>query len=251
MGAWMNYFKVESSLTADASDINDNFYYFNQGSVLPRNETDDSFASIDVTNNIGSSIATWNNFYCKDAAVSSSISANNNLWVLLDETTLLVTTSSIEFSGLNGDSVEEYMIISKFVESVFTAGGNVSKALWFNSDTGASSNYTREYMYAAGVNIYSILSTSTAIVLCYGVSAAAGEYVSSAFCKSYINAKTGHNRSIVGVSSGKVNEKSVGGIARHGGVWDNTSDTISSITIAGTTAITMEPNTNIQLWGRK
>lgn len=248
----MSYFKVESSLTADASDINDNFYYFNQGSILPRDETDASFGSIDLTNNIGSSVATWNTLYCKDFSTDlSSISSNYKLWALVAETTLSTTVSSIEITGLNGDDIEEYIVFIKFILPAY-GGGSSLERMYINNDSGSNYYYVR--VQADGVNTFAAGSEVTgAGILLYNQVVSNTE--SSSFGQIKIRSKTGLYRNVIIQSSGRVYQKSVGNVATNYSVWNNTVDTITSISFHSNFHITagsyFYPNSNIQIWGRK
>ena len=138
----MAFLILQNSTTADASDVNANFYHVAQGSRLPMGGN--SLESTDAAYDLGSSAASWNNLFCENIYINGSITtADKKLWVLEAEITLSISASSIEFTGLNGDDAKEYKLISNIITNTINAG--YSMEIIFNGDS--ATNYGRQTLY--------------------------------------------------------------------------------------------------------
>jgi len=115
----MTYRKLIDSTTADAADMNDNFYHIGKGSILPM--AGDYLRYTDSSCDLGSSTYKWNNVFVNnlDAVniLTSTAITSDKLWTLLAEYSVDSThtgTTRIEFASL-GSSPQEYYIQAVFL----------------------------------------------------------------------------------------------------------------------------------------
>jgi len=121
----MAFIELENSTTADATDINNNFYHVAQGDRLPMGG--DLLISTDSVYDLGSSSATWNNVFCDTLNINSPVSVaryadsvrrgyyitntSNNIWNLIDETTVYSNSASmVMVYSLTGNYLNEIKI---------------------------------------------------------------------------------------------------------------------------------------------
>ena len=201
-----------SGTAADADEVMANFYHIAQGDRLPRGGT-----SLDPTNsvyNIGATATTWAglhcvNFDCTNIEITGSITSDSVKHVLISST--VTNTSSIEITGLQGDSEKEYFVELDFtfVNTLIT----VTMNLIFNQDSSAS----------YGFNGPSISSTDASSIYFF-------DHFSTSFppfhCTFDIMAKSGYPRMMLIHSSRSPATTFMG---RYTGVWNNTSDELTSI----------------------
>ena len=89
---------VQNSTTADAADINDNFYYIAQGTIFPFGGDDLDYTT---SSNLGSATYRWKTLYCNTMVAASF---NPDISIRYIATTILSGDSSrIEVSGLSGE----------------------------------------------------------------------------------------------------------------------------------------------------
>ena len=239
----MPFHILQNSLTADATDVNDNFYWIGQGSRLPMGGN--SLTSTDATYDLGSSIATWNNLHCENIYINASINtADKSLWVLQAETTLSATAGSIEFTGLNGDVDLEYKIIMSFPD----VGANVLRMI-FNGDSAANYGYQR--IIAADAAVGASRGTSQVCIYPFYLwDMSSG----SSLCEMIINAKTGLPRMAIYTFIQGVTDTTSENLTLITSVWNDTANTLTTIKFYATGYSAgngyMGTNTNIQLWKR-
>jgi hypothetical protein len=104
----MTYRVLKNSTTADASDVNENFYHIAQGSRMPMGGN--SLTSTDSVYNLGSSAATWDNIHCQDVHSTSITSTDKGFWTRLTRVELSVASGEVSITNLNGDEDREYKI---------------------------------------------------------------------------------------------------------------------------------------------
>lgn len=226
---------LQNSLTADATDINANFYHVAQGSRLPMGGN--SLEATDSVYDLGSSIATWNNLFCENIYINNTITTvDKSLWVLEAEVTLSATASSIEFTGLNGDNDSEYRIIGLLKP----IGANDIR-FYLNSDS-ATNNYGQQVITGVSTAVVATRSTS---ITGFGFGGGSSQTI-------FINVNIKANNLIKMVLYSLLNLESsttVSSISDAAAVWNN-SATLTSMKLLCTTLNNFNPTTNIQLWKR-
>ena len=103
----MSFYIFSTGSLGDADQMNASFRHVWQGTRLPRDGA--SLTAADSTYNIGSDEYRWNEVYANNIVVTGSITTDN-MFSLKAYVELTATASSIEFTGLNGDSLEKIMI---------------------------------------------------------------------------------------------------------------------------------------------
>lgn len=124
----------QHSTTANATEINANFYHVAQGDRLPR--SGGSLTAADSTYNVGSSSYIWDEIYCIQPYVSNwSVTAEYYLSV-----EITATTASIEIIGLNDNLYKHHIIDMIIFPKLATAS---TQYMVINSDSSASYCYIR------------------------------------------------------------------------------------------------------------
>lgn len=131
------------------------------------------------------------------------------------------SVSTIDITGLNGDTDIEYEIHCYFVMSA-----NCNVRLQFNNDTGTN------YRIAGGDFAY--LETPASITN------------TNAFANIKIYAKSGGKRNII-LTSSTIDA----GFASSGGWWKNTADNITSIKFSQSSTATFNAGTLIEIYARR
>lgn len=228
--------------TASADEMTANFRWGGAGHRLPRDGV--SLTAIDATYNIGASTATWDDVYCNYLEIANSVYGSYNLWVLLDEVTLSAAASSIEFTGLNGDTQTEYMIHVYYIE-------NTQSSLYmiFNGDSAANYGGQRLSFYDSNSTSADKTQAATEIISCQQTRYRTTTAI-NCFSKIFVSAKTDVER-VVNIN--ELNSFVSPGVSRgfnSSWIWNDTSSTITSIKFYSTEADGMETGTTIKIWGR-
>ena len=235
--AKLSFLILQNSTTCDSTDVNNNFYHVAQGSRLPMGGN--SLESTDSVYDLGSSTATWNNLFCENIYINGSITtAGEKLWSVIAETTVTATASSVEFTGLNGDNDKEYKIL--FFGNSLLVGGWVY--LHLNGDS-TSNNYGQQRIAGADAAVSASRDTSiTGWQIGYGHS----------FSEIVFNAKTSILKMSILNLIAQVQSTTVNFIRQISGVWNDTTNTITSLKIVPDvgSGVYLTPGTNIQLWKR-
>ena len=152
----------------------------------------------------------------------STISNTPSTWVMVDEQNLTSPATNITFSGLDGNSDVEYELRGVIVSNAANAYG----MLRFNGDATAA-NYKVQNIQASASSSASLITTWAGVVV--GGGSAVGRFGTF---KASVNSKAGSVRSgFVNSSqdstSSSMNYQNIGTFE-----WTNTTDNITSITIA-------------------
>ncbi|MCP4651431.1 MAG: hypothetical protein GY853_15300 [PVC group bacterium] len=239
----MTYKSTKQSTTADPTNINTDFYHIGQGSRLPMGGN--SLTSTDSVYDLGSSTATWNNLHCDNIYVGDSISSTNkSLWVLLAETTLDDSSSSINFAGLNGDAYTDMMIFA-MIKSAVVAGDSICR-LFLNEDSSAS--YGHQYIHAADTSVLANRNVLQGIEIANAKGAI--DKVTLAFGKALLYTKTGNERIAMAFYCGGAYENHVYQIDHFHSIWTNTSSTLTSMQFNAITN-NFDVGSHIELWVRQ
>jgi hypothetical protein len=232
----MTYHYLTNSTTASAADMVDNYEHIGVGDCLPLGGT--MLSETTGVYDLGSDSYRWNNLFCQNLNIYGSITGVGNLWVLESEITITQTTASIEFSGLDGDLAKEYLIISQ----IMTDDNLGSMQILFNQDSGT--NYGEHYLHSklvhgrtqnnVGYNIFSYYTSS-----------------SLGFSRMIISSESRVCRTMISITDNECNGgESIWWLRWSFGIWNNTSDTLTSIKILSYLGANFATNTNISLWKR-
>lgn len=238
----MSFYIFSNGNTASAYEMTENFKWGGAGDRLPRDGV--SLTAIDATYNLGASTAIWDDVYCNYLEIANSVYGSYNLWVLLDEVTLSATASSIEFTGLNGDTQTEYMI-----QVYYTENTQSSLYMIFNGDSAANYGGQRLSFYDSHSISSDRTQGATEIITCQQTRYRTTTAINS-FCRMFVSAKTNTERTAV---LSEINSFINPGVARGfitSWIWDNTASTITSIKFYSTETNGMETGTTIKIWGR-
>jgi hypothetical protein len=255
----MTFHILINSTTADAADENDNFYHIGQGSRLPLGGV--SLTATDSVFNLGSDTYKWANIYADNAQIDNleigtATSANNSLWFLEAETTLNSQTTRIEFTGLNGDTALEYMIIARF-----TGTGTSARYYFMGMNTESSTNYGFQILsgetntaIAGRTNSTSAIRIGRASILTTTAS------YNSGIVKINLHPQTGIERTSISMGGNEAWGTNINGAYFVGGVWDNAVDTITALTFyvsnlttglgLATATSAFQTGTHIEIWKR-
>ena len=222
-----------NSTTADAADVNDNFYHIGKGSVMPM--AGDYLRPTDSACDLGTAAYKWNNAFidnidCSTVSFSGSITCDR-VWILLHEVDSLndSITSRMEFS-VSGHEYNEFYI--NFISIISSAN---QKLLFFNGDS--STAYTH---IALGMNSSGLLSENT--------SAKSGIRLDNpnvsttpGVTRVHVSGKSGNSRVIFTEYCNSVIRGALFGNC----LWKNTSDAITSLTFTN-----LATSTSIRIYAR-
>lgn len=242
MSSISSIFPFVNSTTADASDVNDVFYHIAQGTRLPMGGND-----LDYTTGVydlGSSTYRWNDLYCEDINISGSLTTSDkNIYSLIAETTLTSATSRIEFTGLNGDSCGEYIILCRSISDTATSAG--ISYLHFNGDS--ATNYGYQRIAAISTTVSAARNTSYSGIQVVGTALGKIDY---SIIKVYTN--SGYERTVLQDILQRGSSTTIGVFGSWSWIWNNTSDTITSMQFENSNGDAIfSTGTTIQIWGRK
>ncbi len=174
-----------------------------------------------------------------DVRVSGSLRAG--VWQLIYETDITTNTNGVTISGLDGDVDKEYEIITRIRAGAATGG-----SFFIRPNNDAGTNYGWQMFYGAG-------STPTAasyvdnLGLFIGNSSSAGNLSTGRFT---LYAKSGYPRTYIGEWV-----RTNGGAAVYagtaGGVWNNSADNITSLTIYPNITDGIGVGSHIEVWARR
>ena len=97
----MSFHILYESTTADATDVNDNFYHIAQGSRLPMDGV--AMGYTDNALDLGSSSVRWNNLICNNIDTASVTASYAKMPIVIADYTLPQAANEFEITGLNGD----------------------------------------------------------------------------------------------------------------------------------------------------
>jgi hypothetical protein len=236
----MSFTVFQNSTTADATEVNANFYFVAQGSRLPMTQTAaGSLTAVDATYDLGSATYTWNNLFCENIYINGTITTvDKKLKILVAEVTLSTGASSIEFTGLNGDADLEYEIIL----SVNGSATSEAPLLIINGDSAA--NYGHQYIKALDT-VTSAVRTTYSYIPC-----ASPYNKNHCFMRGILNTKTGIARMMIHSHMNGISGTLVTDMVNWVSVWNNTADTITSLKFYDNGAINWASGTHIEIWKR-
>ena len=236
----MPFTTFTKNTTISAAEITGNFDHIGAGDMLPRGGT--SLSPTTGVYNIGSDSFKWNDVFATNINITGELSQCINL---IAETTLSVTASNIEFTGLNGDTDVIYLIRA-YIVATTTA---LEIYAIFNNDS-ATASYGWQYLIGYGTAVGAgRFTTWDGISLTYtGPDTTTSNL---AYSESIIYAKTGNERLVIVESIDMCDATYIGRIVFKGAIWNNTTSTITSLKILNSGGVNFAAGTNIQLWAKK
>jgi hypothetical protein len=230
----MSYTLLEKYHTGSATDLNNDYYHVGQGSLAPRGN-----ASLELTTGVydlGSSAASWNNAYINTINLGSG--TVNRCMNMIAEVTLTATASSIEFTGLNGETDVIY-------EINFDLYGYATQSayLFLNSDS-TTNQYGYQQLYAISTTVGSVRSTSIGGIWVgrTGINTTTALYSKS----NLIFFANNISKLILSKNSDSIGWTNVFSVIYFGYVWNN-SATLTSMKFIGY----FNPGTHIEIWGKR
>ena len=229
----MSYTKFLKDYTISADEVRENFEWIRQGNLLPHGSTE--LELTDSAYDLGSDIYEWAEVHTENINTTGEI---NETWNIIADVTLSATASSIEITGLNGDVDYLYWIKGKLV-----ATDTTGSYLVLNNDSAtnyglqrliAESTFSAYGGYLNGIFtgriLYGTLTSKLTTFECF------------------IYAKSGLERmallSVLESGGGDY----IHGIRSKAYIWNNTSDTLTSLKIYSSAANRFGTNTSIQVW---
>ena len=236
----MPFTTFTKNTTISAAEITGNFDHIGAGDMLPRGGT--SLSPTTGVYNIGSDSFKWNDVFATNINITGELSQCINL---IAETTLSVTASNIEFTGLNGDTDVIYLIRA-YIVATTTA---LEIYAIFNNDS-ATASYGWQYLIGYGTAVGAgRFTTWDGISLTYTGSDTTTSNL--AYSESIIYAKTGNERLVIVESIDMCDATYIGRIVVKGAIWNNTTSTITSLKILNSGGVNFAAGTNIQLWAKR
>ncbi|MCP4648900.1 MAG: hypothetical protein GY853_02300 [PVC group bacterium] len=231
----MSFTAFSYETTIAASEMNDNFIHVAQGNLFPRGGS-----VLEETNGVydlGSDSYRWLNTKFNNVHLSGDL---DDCWNLIADVILSATASSVEITELNGDVDEIYWIIAKLISN-----STGTDYLYLNINNDSSNNYGFQYLIADGASIGAARNeTQSAIILTGG-----GSYGSYGFNETYVYAKSNNERLFLINMFREGGETYIEQLRNYGYIWNNTSDTLTSMQF--TVGDYMATNTNIQIWTKR
>ena len=212
---------IRNSTTADAADMNDNFYHIGQGSIMPM--VGNYLYSTDSSCNLGSATYKWNNGFIDNldcGTLNYSTITTDKTWGLLYEidSSVYTLSSRIELSV----ATKEY---SEFVIRSSLNNNTTTVLLHLNGDSSGSYQYTHTIFYGGSYSSYNVTTT--------GIEINDPSLIRSS--NIHIYAKNGSRRIIDWNSAWDFGSY----------FWSNTSSTITSLVITN-----LETSASVMVYGR-
>jgi len=226
----MPYTPIIKGATGTADIINNNFQYIGDGTRLPM--IGNSLTSTDSVLDLGSDTYRFGKTYLGDI---DNIDGLNNSWYYLTGA-IDVTGSSYKFTGLNGDADIMYKILIAF---------NPNAAGWrtFLINDDITTVYGDQLLEGEGV-VDGDRNGSIAGIK-YGDGAGVNDI---SYAHILLYAKTGYPRTIITEILSRSKNATTGSIHVNSAIWNNTTDTITSLNFLGLSAQTIS---SIRIWARR
>jgi hypothetical protein len=223
----------QNSTTAYANQVNDNFYHFADGNLIPRGGV--SLTATDSVYDLGSSTYRWKTTYINSVNLVNDLHPAMNL---ISEVTLTVTSSVIDITGLNGEADEIYEIIFNGI------GYATETAYMFPNADSQTNNYGYQYFMATSTAIVAARSMSNLGIY---VGRYLYETITTKFSKSYLRIYSNNNiKLILNTEARQIGNSYIGNMVKWGFIWNN-SATLTSFKFTGY----FDPGTNVQIWAKK
>ena len=214
----------------NANEWMSNYYVCGAEDLLPRGGT-----TMQLTNNVydlGSSSYKWKDVYLNEITVDNELGGSLNLVAAVK---LSATAQRIEISGLGSETT--YFMRCFFVNDTTVSDDTF---LFFNQDSASSYGYNGIYS-TTGFN-----ATSTAGI--YIGECDSGTAVWGSF-EGWLNLQASYPKLVAGIGAKGLGTATVGHNFIVGGIYDDTSNTITSLTIFNNSKFAA--NTEVRIWAKK
>ena len=157
----MTFRILANSTTADASDVNDNYYHIGQGSILPMGGS--TLSEVDATYNLGSDTYKWLRTSAHTIA-SNYFDSAGRTWRFISRSTVNTATSRIDISGVSKANDKEYLFKFMFITETSTS----TQIGLFYDNNSAGSDYRCMYINAADATLTTYVTGPSAdgMILC-------------------------------------------------------------------------------------
>lgn len=233
----MSYVDLANSTQADLAVVNSNFLHIGQEDRYPMDG--DTLGYTISALNIGDSAYKWAEVHIENVVNADIVQGSLNI---ISRVELSVTSSSISFTGLNGDTDKIY-IINCNIKASLADGVYIG----INNDSTLSYGYQNLYLDAALRDEERVQGDGS-----FTLDPALGETTTSDYyiinCVMY--AKTGNERCFwmsASYGGGNIVEH----LCKYGGSWDNTVSTVTSLEITANVANDWQPGSWFELWATR
>ena len=230
----MSYTLFSKDYTISADEVRENFEWVRQGDLLPHGN-----ANLELTDGVydlGSDVYEWAEVHTNNIDITGEV---NECWNLISDITLEETASSIEITGLNGDEDRIYWIKSKIIFAITAVA-----YLIFNDDD--ASNYGYQILSLDGSGYAALRSDSPGVHFIKGLYGTTTAKLSISEC--FIYAKQGQERMVLLSVMASCGEDYIDQARMKPHIWNDTSDTLTTMKIEGSLANAFRTNTSIQIW---
>lgn len=168
----------------------------------------------------------------------------NDLWMVeYDSGELESATNSIEITGLDGDTDEEYIFLMRLRNDDTTA--DVLYEGRFNSDSG--NNYGDQRMRAYGSTLAAASNTGLDAMV-FGYSGDADNNDRMTFGIYHLFIKTGNKRLVISQFGRELGANVATEVQGRAFVWNNTLDNLTSIQLIADQTNGLAQDSHIELW---
>ena len=242
-----DFYIVHDSFTVQVADITPYLILYSTGTIWAK--------TIETTNfNPYSTNTTVNNMTVSEklealelnltqgCTIETTLNTGGKHWELVFSSSTLTPGTTFSATGLDGDTD----IIYKFVYRVISGTPTTTLTyMSFNNDTAQNYGYNNIYASGGGAPASEVSTTSQGIVVAV---TAATSHVS--MIEGTLYAKSGYGRTVTGIMQNRTvtSTKTIGYSYFTTGVWSNTGDNITSITIWGSTPNAFGVGSYFEIW---
>ena len=239
----MAFYPAVQGDTTSAYYMNSNFEHIAEGDRLPREGV--SLTSVSNKYNLGRQHVRWEEIHVVDLNIESFVT---NCWNKLTEITLSATSSYTSIEGLNGDNINNMMILFR-LKSQDTIRAEVK--IKVNSST--TDNYHNFYMGGQNNTVIKGHSIQSGTTICVAQRTLLKPTNTSGFAIVFMNTKTGHYRNgiIYRLDGGRntTTASAAYSMRIETFTYQSKDDTITSIQFMTAAGEEMASQTSIQIWG--
>jgi hypothetical protein len=249
--------EIKPAFNGDATDANYgySFIYGNAATYLSGNGSWATPAgSGDVTTNTEQTITAGKNFtgistFTAQVTFSNINTSDDSLWRICFSTVIVSSCTSINVTGLLGNTDKEYKI-QWAIKNAYA--GACSYALTLNADTGANYGYQYVRYYGTSVDTDNPAVDQTSCPYCFGYGSNINYY---AFGETTIYARKwanlGLQRLVFSRWTGNATGETIGQSRLSNYVWSNGTDEITSFQIVADQTNGIGEGSYFEVWTRK
>ena len=235
----MSFTRFLENHTITASEMNNNFYHCSQGDWLPMGGTDLNYTS--GVYDLGSDTYKWDQVYLQNINISGDLKNTWNFLTSYEINAVNTYTARIEFTGLNGDIDQIYLLKGNFV---VTSTGDWCQ-MRINGDSSSSYGFQRLLHYATTVDSGRNNNNSSFNLLYF--SGETTTVMNNYFeCLFYV--KTGIYRMLMGSAIAGCTGKYAGRCTIIDNIWNNTNVTITSLVFDRSGGTNFNTGTSIKIY---